>query len=147
MSCSYTLPRLVELNAASRILRERRRLLIASRCLECEHPKVLKPFLDRYAVATACLEEEHVNVLGFKLLGILGRVELEEVVVLTVDGSMHCVQLHFMVEEVFKLLQPRARRRHLVSVRGRVVEVSQQAVKIARYLSRIENMLSRAATG
>ncbi|WP_236698077.1 4Fe-4S ferredoxin [Pyrodictium occultum] len=143
--CFYRLPRLMDVNVASRYIRGRRKLLIVGRCIEAEKPWALERFPEEeYVRLSVCLEDDHVNMAGFKLAGILGRLEFEEVAVLTTDGSMHCIQLHFMVEEVFRLLRPRARRRHFVVEGGRVVEVPPEAVKTARYLSRVARLLSRS---
>jgi len=140
----YAFPELINVNAKSRLFRDRRKLLIIGRCVEVEHPDALKPFSNGYAVLSACLEEEHVNKVGFKLAGVLARGDYEEVSVLTVDGSLHCVQLHYMVEEVFKVLgNPPVRRRHFVIEGGRVVEVPCEAVKASRYLSRVAKLLRR----
>jgi len=133
----------MDVNVASQYIRSRRKLLVVGRCIEVEKPWALEMFPeDEYARLSVCLEEEHVNMAGFKLSGILARVDLDEVAVLTTDGSLHCVQLHFMVEEVFKIAQPRARRRHFVAESGRVVEVPAEAVKTARYLSRVARLFS-----
>lgn len=141
--------RLIDSNACPPCARSARRLVVYGRCLEQLHPDVLDAVLGGDPGFSACPEEHHVNMLGFKLAGMLARLPgVEEVVVFTVDGSMHCVQLHFMVEEVFRLLGLGERgvvRRHLVYEAGRVVEVSERAVKAARYLSRVEKLLGRGA--
>jgi len=133
-------PRLIDVNAGSRYLRSRGKVLVFGRCLEIEDPRVLEGF-DEYAKVSVCLEEEHVNMAGFKLAGVLIRGNYEEVAVLTVDGSLHCVQLHHMVEEVCKLLRDPPRRRHMVVQRGGIVEVSEESVKVSRYLSRVDSLL------
>ncbi len=119
--------------------------MIIGRCVEREHPNVLERFRD-YAILSVCLEEEHVNSVGFKLAGMLARLGegVEEVAVLTVDGSLHCVQLHFMVEEVFKVLRPASiRRKHFIIIRGGVEEIPLEAVRTARYLSKVAKLLKR----
>ena len=144
MSYHYRLPRAIDINAASRYLRSRPKLLIIGRCLEAEKPWALERFPDdEYAKITVCLEAEHVNHVGFKIAGILARVPFEEVAVLTTDGSMHCVQLHFMLEEIYKLMRPRARRRHFVVRGDEVVEVPAEAVRTARYLSKVASLLEK----
>jgi hypothetical protein len=132
----YSLPRLIDINAKSSILRQASKILIASRCLETEKPQILEEYKRKgYVILTACPEAEHVNMLGFKLAGILVRGSYEETSVLTVDGSMHCTQLHWMVEEVFKITRATCSRRHFVVHKGEVVEISQDAVKKSRFLS------------
>ena len=147
--CVYRLPRLLDLNAASRLIRGRRVLIVAGRCLELEKPWALEKALGlaggegEAAVVTVCLEAEHVNMVGFKLAGILARVGgIEEVWAVTTDGSMHCVQLHYMLEELEKTMPGRFRRRHLVATRGELVEVPPEAVKLSRRLAELAKRLA-----
>jgi len=141
--CIYKLPKLIDINAKSRLIRNRESLLILSRCIELEHPEVIEGFKGKCAILTVCPEEEHINQVGFKLAGILARDNYKEVIVLSVDGSMHCVQLHFMVEEIFKImsLDSKVKRRHLVLTKGEVIEVSKDCIKNARFLSKVDKLL------
>lgn len=143
---TYKIPKLINVNARSRIFRDKRKLLIIGRCVELEHPSILAKYLEsgEYGVLSVCLETEHVNMVGFKLAGIIARNNLEEIVVLTVDGSMHCTQLHWMVEEVFKIIKcDNIKRKHIVIYKGREYEVNEKAVKISRYLYHVNRLLSR----
>ncbi len=139
----YKVPRLIDVNAKSRVFRDKKRLLIIGRCVELEHPEILERFSkEEYGVLSVCLEAEHVNMNGFKLLGILARGDYEEIAVLTVDGSMHCTQLHWMVEEVFKICRcNNISRRHYIIYRGKLYEVSIEAVKTSRYLYKVDKLL------
>ncbi|RLG87154.1 MAG: 4Fe-4S ferredoxin [Thermoprotei archaeon] len=145
--CVYTIPKLIDINAKSRLIRGKRKLLIISRCIEVEHPEVLNSFKDDYAIVSVCLEEEHINQVGFKLAGVLVRGNYDEIAVLSVDGSPHCVQLHFMVEEVFKVTKYGAKRNHMVLSDGKVIKVSEEVVKTARYLSKVSRLLTKRSDG
>jgi len=80
----YKLPRLLDINAKSTLFRDSKKLLVASRCLETEKPWLIEEFKKKgYIVVTACPEAEHVNMLGFKLCGILARCSFEEIAVLS----------------------------------------------------------------
>ncbi len=133
------IPDLLEVSACPRIVREKRRLLVVATCL-CSKEGILRGFSD-YAILKACPERNHINVIGFKLFGTLARVGLEEVAVLTPDGSMHCIQLHYVVEELARVFS--FRRRHLVFEGGEVVEVPPEAVKVSRFLTRVSKLLAR----
>ncbi len=137
----YKLPDLMQLNVSSRILRGRPRILVVGRCVELEKPWALERF-NGYAMAAVCPEAYHVNMIGFKLLGLIARLKPEEVAVLTTDGSMHCVQLHYMLEELEKTVGG-FRRRHFVAVEGEVVEVPPEAVKASRYLAKVKKLLEK----
>jgi hypothetical protein len=81
--------------------------------------------------------------VALKLASIFARVDLEEVVVLTVDGSPHCIQLHHAVEEARKVTGRQINVRHFVIEGGEALEVSAEAVKVARYLSKIQRLLTK----
>lgn len=141
--CPYAYRRLTETNVASRFLREQRRLLVYGACVRDEYPQIFEKFSGERVPLAVCLEAEHFNVVALKLASMMARVELEEVVVLTVDGSPHCVGLHHAVEEALKVTRGRAKVRHVVIEEGDVIEVSEQAVKTARYLSRVQHLLEK----
>ena len=139
------LPRLLDTNAASRMIRGKRSLVVLGRCIEAEKPWVLDLFpRDRYAIVTACPEAEHINMLGFKLAGMLARLPIEELVVVTTDGSMHCIQLHYMAEEIERILGRKIRRKHYVVESKGLVEIPPEAVKTSRYLSKVAKLLRKS---
>ncbi len=81
------------------------------------------------------------NVVALKIASILARVKLEEVRILTVDGSPHCLQLHHAAEEALKIACSNCRLKHFVVVKGEIIEVSRDAVKTSRYLSKVSRLL------
>ncbi|AEM38719.1 hypothetical protein Pyrfu_0850 [Pyrolobus fumarii 1A] len=133
--------RLIDSNAYPPCLRGLDCILIYSRCLEQLNPRILldAKFVGCAAFAT-CPEEHHINMLGFKLAGMISRALPRRVAVLTVDGSMHCIQLHYMLEEVEKISGHRFERRHYVAVDGIVHEISPRVVRLSRFLSKLEKL-------
>ena len=136
---------LLSLNASSHLLRERRRLVVYGKCLEVERPHLIRELDDGAVVAWACPERDHINVISLKLASILARVSLEELTIVTVDGSPHCVQLHHAAEEAARITGLGEERvRHLVVHSGRLVPISPKAVKAARYLSKVQRLIEHA---
>ncbi|RLE93396.1 MAG: 4Fe-4S ferredoxin [Thermoprotei archaeon] len=135
--------RFMSYNVASREIRRRKRLLIYGSCLAVEHPEIVKEYSQNRVALAVCMEETHVNMFITKLAGVLARVDLEEITVLSVDGSLHCVQLHTGVEEALKISGKKLPVKHLVYEKERVIEVNPRAVKISRYLSKINNLLRK----
>ncbi len=141
--CAYK--RLTEVNVASKLIRDTRRILVYGSCVRDEYPEIFEEFrLGRVPLAV-CLEAEHFNVVALKLASMFARVELEEVVVLTVDGSPHCVGLHHAVEEALRVTRKNIQVKHYVIEGGKALEVSSQAVKVSRYLSRVQRLLEKKA--
>ena len=137
----YSIPKLIDVNAKSRHFSDYSRLLVIGRCVEYEHPSVLKQFRD-WVKLSVCLEEEHMNHVGLKLAAILARNSFKEVGTLTTDGSPHCVQLHYMLEEVFKVMGiTGVERRHFVISEGSLIEVGKEVVKASRYLAKVQKLM------
>ncbi len=132
---------LIDSNACPNLLRKLKKLLIYGRCLRDEHPNILNEFSRERYPLSVCLEAEHMNMVGFKLASMLARLPLKEILVLTVDGSPHCVQLHMMVEEVNKLFGNKFKIRHFVIEKGKAIEIEPECIRIARYLSKIKRLL------
>lgn len=135
--------KLVDVNAACRELREGKRLLLYGTCVRDEYPHIYEKYAEDRVPLAVCMEEEQFNVVALKLASIASRIHLEDVTVLTVDGSPHCLQLHLAVEEVDRIVRGLPRK-HLVVEGGRVWEIKPEAVKIARYLTKIMQLVERS---
>jgi hypothetical protein len=134
---------LMRINVGDQILREKGKLLLIGSCMD-RYPQVVQDFSERdsgFAVLHVCLEETHVNQVGFKIGSIIKYASITDVVVLTVDGSPHCVQLHYVVEDIKRHFAPDIETKHFVVEKGTVHEVSADAVKMSRHLSRIQKQL------
>ncbi|RLE77245.1 MAG: 4Fe-4S ferredoxin [Thermoprotei archaeon] len=130
-------------NVCSKYIKKFNKLLIYGTCVRDEYPHIFQDFSKGRTPLAVCLEKEHINMVGFKLAGLLTRLNVKEVVILTVDGSPHCVQLHFAIEEVEKILGRHINRKHYVIEDGKPIEISKTSVKKARYLSFVEKCIKR----
>jgi hypothetical protein len=135
--------KLLDVNVACRPFREAKRILVYGTCVRDEHPSVFEEYACGRVPLAVCMEEEHFNMVALKLASIAARVKLEELVVLTVDGSPHCLQLHMAVEEVDKIVGGLPRK-HVVVEEGKAVEVDKEIVKLARYLSRVQKLSGKS---
>ncbi len=130
-------------SVSDRRIRERKRLLLYSTCLtrSAANLDLVSSFSNDYVSFSVCLESTHMNMVGFKLLGTAIRTGLKEVAALTVDGSPHCIQLHYVLEEVARVL-PDLNVRHMVVSKGHVIEINPRTVRNSRYLARLEEECS-----
>jgi len=135
---------LMSINVGDRRLREKGQLLLVGSCMNSRFPNIVEEYREKdggQAVLHVCLEEMHVNHAGFKIGSIIRYSGMNRVTVLTVDGSPHCVQLHFVVEDLKSHFTPDIETAHFVVEKGKVHQVSPKAVKRARHLSKLESML------
>ncbi len=133
---------LMSINVAAKEVRLKKKILVCGSCVADEYPDIFEKYCKGRVPLIVCLEKEHMNMVGFKLTSMAVRVPLEEVVVLTVDGSPHCIQLHMTLEEVKKIVGD-LNVRHIVIEDGKDIEVNPKCVKIARYLTKIQKLLTR----
>ncbi len=130
---------LMSTNAKGKHIR-RQHLLLYGICVENEHPDELKNY-DGYTKLSFCPEKEHINMAFYKLAAMMSVAE--SLTVITVDGSPHCVQLHYIAEELKKYSKNDFEVRHFVIFGGKVEEISSEAVKVSRYLHKISKLMKK----
>jgi len=136
---------LMRTNVGDRSLREKGNLLLIGSCMEKRFPEIVKKYSEMdvgYAVLHVCLEETHVNQAGFKIATIIRYSGMKKVTVLTIDGSPHCVQLHYVVEDIKRHFTSEIETAHYVVEKGDVCEISASAVKRSRHLSKIQKAMN-----
>jgi len=134
---------LMRINVGDQRLREKQNLLLVGSCID-RYPEIVKEICERnggYFALHICLEETHVNQAGFKLGSIVKYSDIKKVTVLTVDGSPHCVQLHYMVEDIKRHFAPEIETAHYVIEKGMLLEITAKAVKHSRHLSKIQKLI------
>ncbi|RLE63712.1 MAG: 4Fe-4S ferredoxin [Thermoprotei archaeon] len=139
--CVYR--RLMTVNVSGKRIRRNPRILIYGTCVRDEYPDLFSKLASGRIPLAVCMEDEHMNMVALKLASIASRVKLEEVVVLTVDGSPHCIQLHMAVEEVSKIVGGLPVK-HYVVEKGVLWEIDPHIVKIARYLHRVKKLYDKS---
>ena len=77
-----------------------------------------------------------------KLACILKIHQPSEILVITVDGSPHCLQLHILVEDMCRYFDLDGRIDHIVVEKGKTHNISETAVRTARHLHKIQRLLN-----
>ncbi len=111
------------------------KILVYGSCISEEHPEILKRF-ENYSALDTCLEEQHVSKIGHKITEIVRAKAPKEVAILSMDGSPHCIQLHYAAEET-KRFFPGLKVKHFVIEGGKLVEVTRSKVRRSRHLSEL----------
>lgn len=140
--CEVT-QQLMRINVGDRRLREKQNLLLVGSCMD-RFQDIVKEICQKdggHFVLHICLEETHVNQAGFKIGSIVKYSDIKKVTTLTVDGSPHCVQLHYVIEDIKKHFAPDIETAHYVIEKGKLFEITADAVKRSRHLSKIQKMI------
>lgn len=116
-------------------------ILIVGECVQNTFPNIYKRFTKGRVVLTSCPETENAGLLVGKTATIMACSSPKEVVVLTVDGSPYCFQLHAAVNQALFITKAEVPLRHIVIVRDEIREVSAESVRVGRYLHLVQKCI------
>ena len=76
-------------------------IIIVGSCLKRMEPIVYEK-LESISpnIYDVCLESVHINMVIAKIIGMLCRVKVKKLIFASVDKSPHCVQLHYIENEI-----------------------------------------------
>ncbi|RLE55219.1 MAG: 4Fe-4S ferredoxin, partial [Thermoprotei archaeon] len=110
------------------------RLAIVSACLKHVNEAFYRKVLEEHDVVLEhCPENENQAFYG-KIASIIRSSQPKSITVVTIDGSPHCFQIHAAVNEAVYILSNPIPRKHYVVIYDRVVEISPESIRVARYL-------------
>jgi hypothetical protein len=108
-------------------------LIIVGSCLDRMQPEAYKE-LERISdnIYDVCLEETHINMVITKLIGMISRVKINKIIFASVDKSPHCVQLHYIENEIRKAMDiDNIEMVHYVAVDNKLIEISKESIDSA----------------
>ena len=114
-------------------------MIIVGSCLERMQPKAYKE-LEKISenIYDVCLEETHINMVITKLIGMISRNDIDTIIFASVDKSPHCVQLHYIENEIRKAIELNIKMIHYVAVDNKLIEISNETIKRSKSLYELE---------
>ncbi len=136
---------ILESNVGDARFRSTQKLLLYGTCVPDRYPEIFKEFIEGRTPVHACLEDLHMDHVGYKLVNIIKYSKIEELVILTVDGSPHCYQLHVLGQDLKRhfISEGEVEISHYVIEKGKIHEISYQAITVARHLHRVQKLLNQ----
>jgi len=116
-------------------------ILIVGECVQHAFPNIYGRLSEGRVVLTSCPEIEKAGLITSKTATILACSSPKEIAVLTVDGSPHCFQLHTAINQAMFISKAKIPLRHMVIVDDDVREVSDESIRIARYLHLVQKCI------
>ena len=118
-------------------------IVIVGSCLKNMQPegykKVEKISKNIYEL---CLEETHVNMAITKVGGMLRTGKIKKLVFATVDKSPHCIQVHYIRNELEKMMDlSNIEIINYVVVDNELVEIDEDIISLSKTLSKIKKSL------
>ena len=86
-----------------------------------------------------CLEQTHINMAITKLLGMIRAKKISKIVFASVDRSPHCIQLHYLQDEISKLGFD-VEFINYVSVQNKLIEIDKSTISLSKNLSKLNEL-------
>ncbi len=117
-------------------------MIVVGSCLKRMEPEAYSE-LEKMSsnIYDVCLEETHINMAITKLIGMLSRVKVDKIIFASVDKSPHCVQLHYIENEIRKAMNIDTQIIHYVAVDNKLIEISKETIKKSKSLSELQELL------
>ena len=88
-----------------------------------------------------CLEETHINMAITKVGSMLRTNKIEKVIFASVDKSPHCVQLHYIQDELRKMMDIKdIDIENYVVVDNELIKVDPKVISLSKNLKRLSEL-------
>ena len=119
-------------------------VIIVGSCLKNMQPKGYEK-LEKLSknIYVLCLEETHINMAITKISGTLRTGRTKNIIFATVDKSPHCVQVHYIRNELEKMMDLKdINITNYVVVENELVEINNNVISMSKSLGELKNMIN-----
>lgn len=113
------------------------KIIIVGSCLKSMQPKAFEELeILNLPIFELCLEETHINMATTKLLGMIRAKNISKIIFASVDKSPHCIQLHYLQDEILKL-GFKIDFTNYVCVDNSLIEISKDTISLSKNLFKL----------
>lgn len=112
-------------------------IIIVGSCLKAMQPKAFEEIENmNLPIFEICLEQTHINMAITKILGMIRANKIRRIVFASVDKSPHCIQLHYIQDEIRKLGFELSFENY-VAVNNALIKISKKTITLSKNLSEL----------
>ncbi len=117
------------------------KMIIVGTCLKQMQPQAYDELSKSSEnIYELCLENTHLNMAITKIIGMLSRVKVKKLIFASVDKSPHCIQLHYIENEIQKAMKLEdIEIKHYVGVDNKLIEISKDTIKKSKSLAELQS--------
>lgn len=98
------------------------------------------------SVFELCLEQTHVNMAITKISAMLYTGKIKTLFFATVDRSPHCVQMHYIQNELRRMMDlSKVRIENYVVEKGELTRLSPELIYLSKYLGELSRKMEEKA--
>lgn len=115
-------------------------IIIVGSCLKSVQPKGFKK-LESISknIYELCLEQTHVNMAITKIGGMIRTGKVHNIIFATVDRSPHCIQMHYIQDELRKMMNiDNINIKNYVVVNDELIEITKETISLSKNLSELK---------
>lgn len=119
------------------------KIIIVGSCLKQMQPKAVE-LLEKLElpIFELCLEQTHINMAITKILGMIRAKQIKEIIFASVDKSPHCLQLHYIQDEILKL-GFEVDCKNFVAIDGKLIEIDKGTISLSKNLSKLQEKIKK----
>lgn len=119
------------------------KIIIVGSCLPSMQPIAFKKLEEISSnIYDVCLEKEHLNMVVTKIIGMIAREKIKEIIFATVDKSPHCVQLHYIIKELENAIDiSNIHIINYVAVENDLIEIPVEVISLSKNLYKLKEKI------
>ena len=120
-------------------------IIITGSCLQHMQPEGFEKLKKiSNSIYELCLEETHINMAITKVGGMLRTGKVKRIIFASVDKSPHCVQLHYIQDELKKMMNlDEIKIKNYVIVNDELKEIKPEIISLSKNLSKLQENINK----
>ena len=119
------------------------KIIIVGSCLKAMQPTAFEELENmNLPIFELCLEQTHINMAITKLLGMIRAKKITKVIFASVDKSPHCIQLHYLQDEITKL-GFEIDFINFVAVDNKLIKINKETISLSKNLSKLNELVKK----
>lgn len=118
-------------------------IIIVGSCLKSMQPTAFQKLENlNLPIFELCLEQTHINMAITKVLGMIRAKNITKIIFASVDKSPHCIQLHYLQDEITKLGFD-IEFINFVAVDNKLIKIEKDIISLSKNLSKLSDLLNK----
>ena len=117
-------------------------IIIVGSCLRFMQPEGFQKLEEiSNNIYELCLEETHINMAITKIGGMLRTGKIKRIIFATVDRSPHCIQMHYIQDELRKMMKiDNIEIKNYIVVNNELEEITPNIISLSKNLLELKNI-------
>ena len=119
-------------------------IIIVGSCLQYMQPEGFKKLRNiSNNTYELCLEETHINMAITKIGGMLRTGKVNKIIFASVDKSPHCIQLHYIQDELRKMMNlDEIQIENYVVVNNELKQIEPEIISLSKNLNKLKEIIN-----